>query len=365
MQTLLEYECPCCGGKIEFDSTVQKMKCPYCDTEFDVEAMKDLDRELEQEQDGSHDHMNWDEKAGQDWQEGEEDGFRCYTCQSCGGEIIGDETMAATSCPFCGNPVVIMGQFRGALKPDWVIPFKLDKKAAKEGLRQHLKGKRLLPRVFRDENHIDEIQGIYVPFWLFDADADANVRYRATKVQSWSDSEYNYVKTSYYSVHRGGSIGFARVPVDGSSKMEDDLMESIEPYDFSDAVEFQTAYLSGYLADKYDVSERDSEARANARIQSSTEQAMAETVTGYNTVVPEATNIYLKNSRAQYALYPVWILNTTWHGKQYRFAMNGQTGKFVGNLPLDKGAYTKWLLGLTGGISAALFGIASLGWLFL
>ena len=107
------------------------------------------------------------------WQEGEADGLRSYVCKSCGGEIVGDENTAATSCPFCGNPVVMMGQFSGALKPDLVIPFKLDKKAAKEGLKKHLTGKRFLPKIFKDQNHIDEIKGIYVPFWLFDTDVDA------------------------------------------------------------------------------------------------------------------------------------------------------------------------------------------------
>lgn len=200
------------------------------------------------------------------WQDGEADGLRSYVCKSCGGEIVGDGNTAATSCPFCGNPVVMMGQFSGALKPDLVIPFKLDKKAAKAGLMQHLAGKRLLPKVFKDQNHIDEIKGVYVPFWLFDADADAQVRYKATKVREWSDNDYDYKDIEYYLVRRAGSLGFEHVPVDGSSKMPDDLMESIEPYDFADAVEFQTAYLAGYLADKYDVDAEQSVERANERV---------------------------------------------------------------------------------------------------
>lgn len=110
--------------------------------------------------------------------------------------------MAATSCPFCDNPIIMMGQFAGALKPDLVIPFKLDKKAAKEGLKKHLTGKRLLPKIFKDQNHIDEIKGIYVPFWLFDTNVDAAVRYRATKVRMWSDSDYDYTETSHFMVHR-------------------------------------------------------------------------------------------------------------------------------------------------------------------
>jgi len=307
--------------------------------------------------------MQWETSAGAEWTEGEADGLRVYSCNSCGGEIVGDDTLAATACPFCGNPVVMMGQFAGALKPDYVIPFKLDKKAAKAALQKHYGGKRLLPKAFKDQNHIDEVKGVYVPFWLFDTDANARIRYRATTVRHWEDSNYEYTETSHFSVFRGGSIGFERVPVDGSTKMEDDLMESIEPYNFADAVDFQTAYLAGYLADKYDVSAEESIERANERIKRSTERAFAETVDGYDSVTPEATNIQLNNGSAKYALYPVWLLNTTWNGQKFTFAMNGQTGKLVGDLPLDKGAYKKWLFGLTAICGAVAFGISYLMWL--
>ncbi|MBE6733929.1 MAG: hypothetical protein E7563_01125 [Ruminococcaceae bacterium] len=355
MAVLQEYKCPCCGGAIEFNSTVQKMKCPYCDTEFEMEALKDLDEVLQGEA-SEADSMEWETQAGSQWQEGEDENLRIYVCKSCGGEIIGDENTAATSCPYCGNPVVMMSKFQGELKPDYVIPFKLNKEDAKAGLRRHIKGKLLLPRIFKDENHIDEIKGIYVPFWLFDADADARIRYKATKVRCWSDSDYDYTKTSYYSVIRGGGVSFDRVPVDGSSKMADDLMESIEPFAFNDAVDFQTAYLAGYFADKYDVSAEASVTRANERIKKSTEETFASTVNGYQTVVTEHSTINLHNGKAKYALYPVWILNTTYEGKKYTFAMNGQTGKFVGDLPMDKKLFWKYW----GIIAASVTAVATL-----
>ena len=358
MPTLQEYKCPCCGGAIEFDSSLQKMKCPYCDTEFDMETLASYDAGLKDEQDS----MEWETSAGGEWQEGEANGLRSYICRSCGGEIVGDANTAATSCPFCGNPVVMMGQFSGALRPDFVIPFKLDKNAAKAGLQKHLTGKRLLPKIFKDQNHIDEIKGVYVPFWLFDTDADARVRYRTTKLRCWSDSEYNYTETSHFLVHRGGSVGFEHVPVDGSSRMADDLMESIEPYDFSDAVGFQTAYLAGYFADKYDVGADESIERANERVKKSAEEAFASTVEGYDTVTAESSSVQLHGGKAKYALYPVWILNTTWKGQKYTFAMNGQTGKFVGDLPVDKAAARRWKLILTAALSAAVYAAAWLLW---
>lgn len=360
MAVIREFKCPCCGGAIAFDSTIQKMKCPYCDTEFEMEALASYDRELKSEQ---ADNMSWETDAGTEWKDDETRGLLSYVCHSCGGEIVCDKNTAAISCPFCGNPVVMMGKLTGALRPDYVIPFRLDKNAAKAALKKHCEGKRLLPKAFKDQNHIEELKGVYVPFWLFDASADVNMRYRATKIRTWSDSRYDYKETSFFAVSRGGSIGFEKVPVDGSAKMPNDLMESLEPFDFSEAVDFQTAYLAGFLADKYDVDAKQSVGRANERIKKSTDKIFSDTVQGYTTVTKEASSIQLQNGKVTYALFPVWILNTKWKGRNYLFAMNGQTGKMVGDLPVDQAAYKKWLFGLTGIIGMALYAALYLFWL--
>ena len=333
---LQEYKCPCCGGAIAFDSNLQKMKCPYCDTEFEVESLRGYDEDLKNE---GTDNLEWHTDARSQWTADEENALRSYVCHSCGGEIVTEATTAATECPFCGNPVVMMNQLKGHLKPDYVIPFKLDKKAAVEGLKKHLSGKFLLPKIFKTEHHLEEVKGVYVPFWLFNADADADIRYRATRTRMWSDMRYDYTETSFFSIYRSGIISFDHVPVDGSSRMPDDLMESIEPYNFKEAVDFQTAYLAGYLADRYDVDAETSVNRANTRIKTSTEDAFRGTVHGYGTVTPEASSVRLDNGKTSYALYPVWLLNTTYKGEKYTFAMNGQTGKFVGNLPTDWGKF--------------------------
>lgn len=356
MSALVEYKCPCCGGAIEFNSNSQKMKCPYCDTEFEIEALKDFNEASQ----STGDSLDWDCPDSQ-WGASETAGMNVYTCKSCGGQIVTDKTTAASACPYCDNPIVMTGQFEGGLRPDMIIPFKIDKEAAKKALSNYLKGKFLLPRSFKDEHRIDEIKGVYVPFWLFDCDADANIRYRATRVRSWTSGNYRYTETSHYLIVRDGSIQFEKVPVDGSQKMPDELSEAIEPYNYSGCVDFNTAYLAGYLADKYDVSAEQSRNRANERIRNSTQQEFRSTVRGYATVMPETVNIRLNSGKIRYALLPVWMLNTTYKGKIYRFAMNGQTGKFVGNLPADYGR----LFGLFAGVTAAVTAFAFIVQLFM
>lgn len=361
MSELQEYKCPCCGGAINFDSSRQKLKCPYCDTEFEMDALSQYNDEVSKDTDKN---MEWNTDSMDQWSEDAE-GMKVYVCQSCGGEIVADDNTAASLCPFCDSPVVVKGSIAGELKPDVIIPFKLDKKAAKEKFSAHLNGKKLLPKVFKDQNHIEEIKGMYVPYWIFDSKADAHMRYKATRLHHWSDSNYDYTETSYYAVLRDGNIAFSHVPADGSSKMPDDMMESLEPYDFSDAVPFNSGFFAGFYADKYDVDEKESAIRVNERVKNATEDSFMSTVMGYSSVIPDGGSINLTGGKVSYAMYPVWILTTLWNGDRYTFAMNGQTGKFVGNLPVDKSLFGKYFAigSVITGIVAFL--ISSLVWMLM
>lgn len=352
MPALIEYKCPNCGGSIEFNAGGQNMKCPYCDTEFDVAALKEYELAMQED---TGDNFDWN-VGGAEFSGSETEGMKVYTCQSCGGQIVADETTSASACPYCDSPVVMTGQFKGGLRPDVVIPFRIGKEAAEEALKNHLKGKFLLPRSFSSENRLEEIKGVYVPFWLFDCDAEAHMRYRATRINSWTSGNYRYTETQHFLVTRDGEISFDKVPADGSTKMPDDFSQSVEPFDYSGCEVFSPAYLAGYLADKYDVTADQGAEIANKRIHNSTEAMFRNTVKGYASVTQETSNIRLKRGQALYALLPVWVLSTNYRGRIYRFAMNGQTGKFVGELPTDM----KRLLLLFALITAAVTGLVFL-----
>jgi len=357
MSVILEYECPCCGGKVEFDSSIQKMKCPYCDSEFDMEAMRSHDQALEQEQQAPQDDA-W-ELEQQQFLDEEKEGLKVYRCKSCGGEIVTDRTTAATHCPYCGAPVIMVGNLSDDLKPDGVIPFQLDKKAAIAALKQHMTGKKLLDKRFASDSHLEEIKGVYIPFWLFDAEASGQARFRATRVRTWETPRERCTETSYYDVARAGKMSFRQIPVDGSEKAPDDLMESVEPFDYSAVVPFQTGYLSGYMADRYDVNADKCRTRAQERAKRSVENALRSTVSGYNTVTPEICNVRLEHPSAKYVLCPVWLLTSSYNGETYLFAVNGQTGKIAGNMPLNKKAQTLHTVGWTLGLGT-IFSLLSL-----
>ena len=340
------YKCPACTGPLRFDSATGKLQCDFCGSSYEVAEIEKLYAEKDAQAAGAFRQAEeqaaadgeWASVSGSDWGADAEK-LRVYSCPSCGAELICDETTAATSCPYCGNPTVVPGQFSGVLKPDYVIPFKVSKKEAIEKLKMHYKGRPYLPKSFKDDNHIEEIQGVYVPFWMFDGKASGEASYKATTSKVYEKGDEEITETRHYEVSRAGSIGFEKIPVDASSKMPDDHMDSIEPYDYSGLKAFSTAYLPGFLADKYDVSVKDSQKRADTRCASTLEDALRGTVTGYDSCTLEHKQIDLKRGKVHYALLPVWMLHTKWNGQDFLFAMNGQTGKMVGDLPTSKGKF--------------------------
>ena len=348
------YQCPACTGPLHYDGASGKLVCDYCGSAYDV---KDIEARYAKKQAAADTAAEGDAKKAarlprQDspvWSEAEAEGLNSYSCPTCGAELVCDETTAATTCPYCGNPTVLGGKLSGKLKPEYILPFKLDKKAAIAQLTRYYKGKAFLPKAFKSQNHIAEIQGVYVPFWLYDAKADARGRYEGQNSESHREGDYMVTTTQHYDVRREGSADFTKVPVDGSSKMPDTHMDAIEPFDYKELKPFSTAYLPGFLADKYDVSVQDCAERADSRCETSAVELMEQDARGdYTSCTVESRNVTLHRGKVHYALMPVWLLSTKWNGKSFLFAMNGQTGKLVGDLPLDKGLYWKHFAAITG-----------------
>ena len=376
---ITNYQCPACTGPLHFAGATGQLECEYCGSSYSVEEIEALYAEKEKkaleaagqteetskETEGgaagaeggsgaSTEESAWDMSGlSEDWgSDGE--GMKTYSCPSCGAELLCDATTAATACPYCDNPTVVPGQFAGGLKPDFIIPFKLSKEDAVTALKKHYKNKPLLPGTFTKGNHLEEVKGIYVPFWMFDGGAKGSVSFQATRSETYRSGDYEVTETDHFDIRRSGSIAFERVPVDGSSKMPDDYMDSIEPYDYGELKPFSTAYLPGFLADKYDVSAEESRERADKRYTGSFEEALKNTVVGYDACIKTESNINLERGKVHYALLPVWILNTKWQGKDFLFAMNGQTGKLVGKLPVSTGR----ALGIYAAVAAPLIAIS-------
>lgn len=354
---VMEYKCPCCNAGLRFAGDSQQLGCEYCGTSFDIDAVKAFN---EAAATGNTDEVQWEAEEKQQWSEEETAAICSYVCPSCGGELLLEDTTAASFCPFCDNPTIMPTQVSGGLKPDAVIPFRKTRADAQAAFLSLCKGKKLLPRFFTQEQRLEKITGMYVPFWLYDCDGSFDGSFKATRIHCWSDSHYDYTRTDHYLLKRTASAQFEGIPMDGSSKMEDVYMEAIEPFDYSELVDFDTAYLSGYLADKYDVEADVGKKRVQERAENSINDKIQSSLVGYATVLPTARNLSITHGRVRYILLPVWMLNTRYKDKVYTFAMNGQTGKMIGSFPICPKQTWSWFFKIFAGVTAVVSGVLML-----
>lgn len=348
-QQVMEYLCPCCGAGLVFSDDTQRLVCHYCDNTFELDAVKAY-QESQKAQAASEEH--WESTEQSPWTQTEREVVRTFTCASCGGELITDEHTAATFCPYCGNPTILPGRLSGGIRPAAVIPFQTSKEDAQNAFKKLCQGKPLLPKDFAAQHRLEKITGIYVPYWLYECESGFDGHYQATRIHHWSDATYNYTRTEHFLLQRSADARFANIPMDGSSKMEDAIMESIEPYDFSKLTDFDTAYLSGYFADKYDVDSETGQERIRQRVSQTMENQVAPSFVGYATVLPTNKTISVNHGTAKYVLLPVWMLYTKYRGKDYLFAMNGQTGKMTGTFPICPERSWAWFGGIAGAVAA-------------
>lgn len=331
----ITYKCPTCGGDMGFDAQSQNWKCLYCDDIFTLEELNAKGRNTVDEQKiEKHTELSEDEKAAAvstDGTVGKD--LVQYTCSHCGAEIVTDRATSASICAFCGNPIIMSEQVVGDFAPQYVIPFKIDKSSVMESFRKFSK-KPLTPKDFDPDRIVEKMQGIYIPFWLYSGTLDARICCDAEIKRVRRTSDYIYTDHLHYNVVRAGSLSFEKVPADASSKTDDAAMDSIEPYDFADIKPFNIGYLAGYLAERYDQDMLACRSRAEERIINTGKDELLKTCS-YDSISVNDYQHNIEFSEAEYALMPTWLLYTKYKDKDYLFAMNGQTGKFIGNPPID------------------------------
>lgn len=325
----LDNKCPACGAPILYKPNLKKWKCDYCKSEFTLEEMKKYNN-------ASNEKNNIKEEVKTEKQkEKDNTNYYEYNCKDCGAKIIADENTAATFCVYCGNTAILKEKLSGKFAPDMIIPFKNEKEKAIEAFKSLNKGRPLMPNFFNDEKNIEKIKGVYIPFWLYDVKVNGELDATSTTSTTWTVGDTVYTKTDTYRLEREGEMSFNKIPVDGSTRFDNDIMNTIEPFNYSELEEYNHAYLSGFLAEKYDVDEETSFKDAEERSLNSARDTIKDDMgMGIKTIVNDtlaSTKILTK-----YVLLPVWMINVKYKDKFYTFAMNGQTGEFVGNIPVDK-----------------------------
>ena len=397
----VNYQCPSCMGPLHFEGADGKLHCDYCGGAFtpaeveaayaakqqEADARAESDTERAEAGERSDFERMGDEAAGAasvltnetisaakevsasasdpiqaylsraSWNEDEREGMRSFMCSSCGAAVTVDATTAVSECPYCGNPAVVPGTFSNEAKPDFIIPFKVSKEEATSALTSYYKDKKFLPKEFVQSNRIAHMQGVYVPFWLYDGNAEGSATYECKNTRVYTSGDEEVTETDVYEAYREGSLDFERIPADGSAKMPDAHMDAIEPFNFDELVPFSVAYLPGYLAERYDQEAGTCQPRAVRRMKGSLEDELQATVTGYDDVTQESINANSEITGLSQALFPVWLLHTLYKDEDFLFAMNGQTGRLVGDLPVSPLKVVLWFLGIFLVVGAVMLGV--------
>lgn len=341
---VLSYKCPNCGGELIFDPNTQKYKCEYCFTDISQEKLDTL--KPAQSSEKKTENYDTDSKAV------------FYQCPSCGAEIVTEETTAATFCYYCHNPVVLSGRVSGEFLPDKIIPFSIDKKKATEKFLEYVHSKKFVPRAFFNKQQIEKISGVYFPYWMVDMDLDGSMQAEARNLRVWRTGDTEYTETKLYRVERAGDIHLEDITKNALKKSNSQLSEGVLPYDVSKVEEFHMGYLSGFLAEKRDIEEKELSVAVRQEADEYGQKILRGTVKGYSSVSVKSCHLNRQKENWDYIMLPVWTV--TYKGrdqKTYYYSMNGQNGNVYGELPID---YKK-VWGLGGIISAIVLVLGLIG----
>ena len=345
-----QYNCPNCNARLKFTPETQELSCEYCGGSFTIEEIKNLFADKEELIEGPA-----PEETVPSVEEEFENHTNLYQCSSCGAEIMCDDEQTALFCYYCHNPVILAGKLKGKFKPDKVIGFKITRDSAIAMFKKWCGRRRFIPASFKSEQQLEKMTGLYVPFWMANTLTQADYEAIGRQNRSWISGGYSYTETREYDVVRRGNIIARGIPADGESKIDDELMEAIEPFDYSELRPFSMSYLSGFFADKYDVGKNEVFERIRNRANTASRKAVKESVGTYSGLSVRTERYEIKNTDWEYIMLPVWFMTYRYDGKLYEFAVNGQTGKLAGTPPLDKGKLTWFCTGIGAAIAAAIY----------
>ena len=312
---------------MEFNVMSQSLKCPNCGDEVKIENNpEDI---IEHNFDI---HMMKKIKL-------EEKTSTSMECEGCGAMVEVDATSTATTCPYCGSHYVLLKKQIDLIIPDGVIPFKIDKNDVDNIFRQWIKKRWLAPNVLKTLYQKDKIQGIYMPYWTFDANTSTS--YTAMggidhKVE-YEDSEgqkHERIETNWYPINGHINHYFDDILIRASNKLSEGLLEWIEPYNTKDILSYSPDYMSGYCSEIYTIDIEDAHNNAINKMKNDIYfMAQRDILKRYDRVRSISFKTYFSDETYKHIFIPVYSTAYIYKDKQYNVLINGETGKIKGEYP--------------------------------
>ncbi len=331
--------CPTCGGALRFDIATQKMACDYCGGRFETQTLSDNSL-----RDDAHASCF--------------DSF-VYICPSCGAELITtDKNDAVGFCQYCGGASMIFNKMRQEWKPDHIIPFQITKEQCKEAYRKEVGRHLFVSRKYRNPNLIEGFRGVYMPYWSYRALMQGQFRLHATSPRQLVS--LNTYEIIHYDIVGDSNLAMEGYSRDASMSFDDDLSESLAPYEYQKQKPFAPGYLSGFYAETGNVNPHEYDSAVTLEMKEDAASVLLEdkTIKDYLkkyslTAQPDVSRTKVNIENVKRTLNPVWFMSYR-NGKEITYAaVNGQTGKVAADLPLSPLRILLFALG----ISAVIFGI--------
>lgn len=314
--------CSNCGGALVYSPTSHKMSCKMCGSTFKPEEVVALGKELLVEDNGKTLAEVHGTRNPKDYK------VHIYTCSHCGGDVVVNGSEASTVCVYCGNPTVVFSRVANERRPDGIVPFSIGKEEAEKLIRSHLNRGAFIPNKIKKQS-LDNIRGIYVPYWIVNCDFYDSV------VIKGDVKSGKHTRTTYFA--RAGRSRFELLPCDASLNLNDNMAKRLEPYYYDDVKDFDEDYLGGFYSDTSDMSPSDLRAAVLRRCDDMFCEEAIKNIRAQNLAV-EKTRPYVNiDEDAIYLMLPVWFYTFMYNGKPNTVLVNGQTGKTVGTLPINKG----------------------------
>lgn len=320
------YKCPNCGGEIQYQPENGKIKCEYCGSVFSV------DDNIEKTRRTAEEHNDFEGNG------------KIYTCSQCGASIYATEETGVTFCSYCGSQAFLESRIKGDenIMPDIIIPFKISKEECEKIYKDKIKHAWFLPKGMKSDTTIDKFCGIYMPCWVYTAQADVDGKYEATSMRFVG----GFDEYTTYEVTAKGSGVYGGFVEDSSASFPDSIMRDISPFDMKKSCKFDDKYMAGFYADignlPPEAYENEILAYAQVNVKKDLQKDADMRSKGVsNNDVDNKTTVDCRITEVKKGFLPVWFLsNKNEHTGLMSYAViNGLTGKIHADLPVDMKKY--------------------------
>ena len=326
------FPCKGCGANVEFSPEAQSLKCPYCAREHLIPQSPEEVREV-------------------DFKEALADGTEiemieqiAVRCGACGAEVVLPERVTAGRCSFCDNPLVAQGESRQLVQPKAVLPFKVSDKDAKASFERWIRTLWFAPNDLKKLANEESLDGVYVPFWTFDAETESFYRgqrgqyYWVTERYTTRENNRTVTKTRRVRHTRWRSasgvvwVHFDDLLISGSQTLPSSLVDRLAPWDLTALVPFDERYVAGFRAEVYRVDLEAAFKRAKEVMSHSIRRACKRDIGGDDQRVHSVRTQHYRVT-FKHLLLPLWISAYRYGDRTYRFVINARTGEVQGERP--------------------------------